>query len=79
MSSSKSFLAYAFQRQLVLRSAKIALVVGTVLTLINQYDALLAKRVDVLKLALTYLVPYCVSTYSAVMNSIDRKGAGGGQ
>ena len=79
MLSSKSFLAYAFQRQLVLRSAKIALVVGTVLTLINQYDALLVGRVDVFKLALTYLVPYCVSTYSAVMNTIDRKGADGGQ
>ena len=41
--------------------------VGTVLNLINQGDALLAgQRLDFGKLALTYIVPYIVSTYGAV-------------
>jgi hypothetical protein len=42
-------------------------VVGTVLNLINQGDALLTgQRLDFGKLALTYIVPYIVSTYGAV-------------
>ncbi len=46
----------------------IALVVGTVLNLINQGDVLIwGGEVNYLKLALTYCVPYCVSTYGAVM------------
>jgi hypothetical protein len=44
-----------------------ALVVGTILNLINQGDALVAGgHVVVAKLLLTYCVPYCVSTYGAV-------------
>jgi hypothetical protein len=49
------------------RSFVVALVVGTILNLINQGDALLGDReVSVLKLVLTYAVPYCVATYGAV-------------
>ena len=49
------------------RSLLAAAVVGTILNLINQGDALFAgKRLDWLKLALTYVVPYCVTTYGAV-------------
>jgi len=45
----------------------VALVVGTVLNLINQGDALFgAGAVNWLKIGLTYVVPYCVSTYGAV-------------
>jgi hypothetical protein len=45
----------------------VALVVGTILNLINQGDALLAgRRLDLVKLALTFIVPYFVSTYGAV-------------
>jgi hypothetical protein len=44
-----------------------AIVVGTILNLINQGDALFAgRRLDWLKMALTYIVPYCVATYGAV-------------
>lgn len=43
------------------------LIVGTILTLINQGDVFLAGEVPhFLKVALTYLVPYCVATYGAV-------------
>jgi hypothetical protein len=49
------------------RSLWVVLVVGTVLNLINQGDALVAGRpLAPVKLALTYLVPYLVCTYGAV-------------
>ncbi len=49
------------------RSFYVALVVGTILNLINQGDAILgAGSVDWLKLILTYFVPYAVCTYGAV-------------
>jgi hypothetical protein len=49
------------------RSLYVALVVGTVLNLINQGDALLGTAsINWWKLALTYCVPYAVCTYGAV-------------
>ena len=49
------------------RSLVVALIVGTVLNLINQGDAMLSGvPIDLTKLLLTYVVPYCVSTYGAV-------------
>lgn len=49
--------------QLALRTS---VIVGSVLNLINQGDALLGDaKLHLFKLALTYLVPYCVATYSA--------------
>lgn len=48
-------------------SLKVALVVGTVLNLINQGDALIGTAaINWPKLVLTFLVPYGVSTYGAV-------------
>jgi hypothetical protein len=49
------------------RSLTAAVVVGSISNLINQGDALFAGRpLDWTKLVLTYLVPYCVTTYGAV-------------
>jgi hypothetical protein len=49
------------------RSFVVALIVGTILNLINQGDTLVAgERVNVAKILLTYAVPYCVATYGAV-------------
>ncbi len=49
------------------RSFVVALVVGTILNLINQGDALVnGARLDLWKLILTYAVPYLVATYGAV-------------
>ena len=48
------------------RSLLVALVVGTVLNLINQGDALfVGAELTVWKAALTYMVPFCVATYGA--------------
>jgi len=59
----------------VKRSVRVALVVGTLLTLINQGGRLLAIDIDAPTLArivLTYIVPYCVSTWAAVGALHDR-------
>jgi hypothetical protein len=49
------------------RSFIVALVVGAILNLINQGDALFAAgRLNFTKLILTFAVPYCVATYGAV-------------
>jgi hypothetical protein len=56
------------------RSLAVALVVGTVLNLINQGDALFgAHPLNPTKLLLTYLVPYCVATYGAVSYQLVRR------
>ena len=45
-----------------------ALVVGTILTAINHGDVILAGNMPpLLKVALTYCVPYCVTTWGAIM------------
>ena len=59
----------ACERSVVLRACKYALVVGAVLITINHGDALLAGDVGparLLKMGLTVLVPYVVSTLSSV-------------
>ena len=49
------------------RSFFVAVVVGTILNLINQGDAIFAGAdLQITKLLLTYAVPYCVATYGAV-------------
>jgi len=49
------------------RSFYVAVVVGTVLNLINQGDAMLGPTsINWFKLALTFAVPYCVATFGAV-------------
>jgi len=45
----------------------VAAVVGTILTMINHGDLLLAGQwPSWVKVILTYMVPYCVATYGAV-------------
>lgn len=44
----------------------VAVVVGTILNLINQGDAFVSgSGIDLLKLALTYCVPFCVASYGS--------------
>ena len=66
---------YCFSEGVPRRSARVALIVGTVLNLINQGDALLGHgHVSIPKLALTFLVPYCVATYGAVSYRLSSEG-----
>jgi hypothetical protein len=56
-----------------LRSFWVALLVGTILNLINQGDALFGMAaVNWTKMVLTYCVPYAVSTYGAVSYRMSR-------
>ena len=55
------------------RSLVVALIVGTILNLINQGDALFGEgHLNPTKIILTFAVPYCVATYGAVSYRISR-------
>ena len=54
------------------RSLYVALIVGSLLTALNQGDVLLNQGVSgalVWKIPLTYAVPFCVATYGALANA----------
>lgn len=54
-------------RAILMRGVIVALAVGTLLTLINQFEQITALRaINPLKAALSYLVPFCVSVFSAL-------------
>jgi len=53
------------------RSLYVALLVGTILNLINQGDALADGSINWLKVALTYVVPYVVCTYGAISSRLQ--------
>ena len=67
--AERSWLADALRADVVRRSLRVALVVGALLVAINHGDHLLSGEVGAtgwLKMALTFLVPYGVSTYASV-------------
>lgn len=65
-------LAIVFERGIVRRSAIVAAIVGTILNVINQGDAIVTGAPLVAwKIVLTYCVPYCVATYGAVTARLD--------
>ena len=67
MSKLERACRYALSDGIPMRSLCVALVVGTILNLINQGDALIGPAaVNWFKIVLTYMVPYLVSTYGAV-------------
>jgi Mg/Co/Ni transporter MgtE len=64
----------AKRRDVVIRATRVGVIVGTILTAINQGDLILAGNIDQVsgwKILLTYLVPYSVSTYAAVSAILD--------
>jgi hypothetical protein len=64
---------YAISDGVPRRSFYVALIVGTVLNLINQGDALPGvASINWLKLVLTYCVPYAVGTYGAVSYQLKK-------
>ncbi|HCU88443.1 MAG TPA: hypothetical protein DGR97_00775 [Gammaproteobacteria bacterium] len=65
----KPWLTILFRADVVLRSLTVAVIVGTLLVLINYWDRLYPYSLDFnawIKIALTYCVPYCVSSYASV-------------
>jgi hypothetical protein len=76
---SRHALRIASSPQVVGLALRMSVVIGSVLNLINQGDALFGETKLVPgKVLLTYLVPYCVATYSATSVSL-RLGAEGGR
>ena len=70
-----SALEIATERSVMRRAVRIAAVVGLVLAAINHGDRILMGAMDGnawFKCALTFLVPYCVSTYSSIMAVRER-------
>ncbi|WP_179333875.1 nitrate/nitrite transporter NrtS [Winogradskyella costae] len=62
-------LKIALEKDIVISSIKVAIVVGCILNIINQGDLLYHlnfENVSWLKLALCFVVPYSVSTYASV-------------
>ncbi len=72
----RRFLYHWFRRETVWRALKVAGIVGPILTVINQYDLLLnldfSARLG-FKTALTFLVPYSVSSYSSARAYMDKE------
>jgi len=70
------FVDLAMKPSIMVAALKISLIVGTLLALINHGSALSHMALDsdrILQIILTYFVPYCVSTYSAVKAIQDRE------
>ena len=67
MSKWREICYYCMSDGVPRRSFVVALVVGAILNLINQGDALVTgARPNIVKLILTFAVPYAVATYGAV-------------
>jgi len=70
----KELLMTACKEPIVLAAIKVALVVGTILNLINQGGRVMeGMPPSWFHVVLNYLVPYCVSSYSAARNELRRR------
>lgn len=70
----RRWLAAAARPDVMRRSIKVCLLVGTLLVLINYTDRAVngdLTLLDVLKMLLTYAVPYCVSTFVSVSTLVE--------
>lgn len=70
---SKKYLLEAFNKMIVKRGLRVALIVGIILNLINQGYAILNgfNGFHLTQFLLTFLVPYVVSTYSSVLSRFN--------
>lgn len=74
----REWLALAITPSVVKRSVKYSLIVGFVLTLINHSDAIFGGKVTfsrMVRIMLTFLVPYTVSTLSSVGALLEQRRA----
>ena len=74
----RAWLAIAFQESVYKRALKMTVVVGSILAFINHGDSLISgdmTTAEWIKVALTFLVPYCVSTFASVqaIRQLSRK------
>lgn len=75
MGGLELLLRTACKRPIVMAAIKVALVVGTILNVINQGGRLMeGLSPSWFHVVLNYMVPYCVSSYSAARNEMRRSG-----
>ena len=70
----KIYCEIALSKNIIHRAVKVSLIVGSLLNLINQGGDLIVLNMDninPLKLILTYLVPYSVTTYTATAMKVE--------
>jgi hypothetical protein len=68
----------ALRPEIFRRAILTSLLVGTILAAINHGLEIVKLDVDadrLFRICLTYLVPYCVATYSATMQELRHRGA----
>lgn len=76
MKKYRFYLKLALEKHTFWRALKVALVVGTILNLINNpilFSNFSLHTISIGKIMLTFLVPYFVSTYSSVVSSTTSK------
>ncbi len=72
----KSFWALLFCKKSMIRAIIISMIIGTLLTIINQGDMIINGGMPpIWKIILTYLVPFSVSSYSSakLLHEINTK------
>ena len=74
--SLKSWFQVARRPSIIHRAIQVSVVVGTLLVVINHLPALLhgeMTRFRLFQIGLTYVVPYCVATWSSVSALLDKE------
>ncbi len=67
------FWRLAFSRRIAVNAIRVSLTVGTVLNAINQGAAIIHwSGISWWHVALNYVTPYCVATWSATKNELGR-------
>ncbi len=70
----RDFWRVAFSRRIAVNALKVSLTVGTLLNAINQGEAFLHwSGISWWHVALNYVTPYCVATWSATRNELGRR------
>ena len=68
LSAAKEFIELAISDGTPRKALFTACVVGTILTIINHLDTIiLGDMPPLIKIVLTYFVPYCVTTWGSVL------------
>lgn len=74
--NGRHFIHHWFRRETVRRALTVAGIVGPILTVINQYDVLWRLEFSPrfwMKVLLTFLVPYCVSSFSSARAYMEQE------
>lgn len=72
---ARTIIAYCIESDTIVRSIKTALVVGTILAIINHGLDILSGQFSprwIVPMLITYLVPFCVATFGQVQGKRQR-------